>query len=184
MIFEDVRGFGGMSLDPSILDHLGPEPLERGFTTRYLADTLKGSTQAIKVRLLDQSVVAGIGNIYANEALHRARIHPGMPSRDLDETAIRTLRGAIRQTLSAAIRFGSKLQLDFSGSSSKDGLFYFGQSGAASRNPAERFRVYQREAQPCCSCGTPIVRFQQAARSTYACPQCQRVPGPTSASAP
>jgi formamidopyrimidine-DNA glycosylase len=174
LIFEDVRRFGGLSLNCSALDRLGPEPLEPAFTTRRLERALAGSKQPIKVRLLDQSVVAGIGNIYANEALFVAGIHPRTPCGELNPPDIRRLRSAIQRTLTAAVHLGSRLNLDFSGASSKNGLFYYGQRAGIAGSQGERFHVYDREGEACRRCGSRIVRFQQGGRSTYSCPTCQR----------
>jgi formamidopyrimidine-DNA glycosylase len=173
-VFEDTRYFGRLSLDLSAVDKLGPEPLEDEFTAETFAQELKRSRQAIKVKLLDQSVVAGVGNIYASEALFRARISPKKASNRLKPDQIKALRGAIREVLTEAIEFGSTVPVNMTGDKS-DGLFYFGSAPGAPDYYEERLRVYDRAEKPCLNCGTPIKRLVQAARSTFFCPTCQKV---------
>jgi len=172
-IFEDTRYFGSFVLGDGLPEHLGPEPLEPGFTPEYLERELKRSAQAIKVKLLDQSLVAGIGNIYASEALYRAGISPRIAARRLAGDQVRALHSAIREVLGEAIARGSTAPLDFV--SGRDGLFYFGGAGERldSSNYSERLRVYDRAGEPCYVCGTAIRRIVQAARSTFFCPRCQ-----------
>lgn len=173
-VFEDTRYFGRMTLDASSVDGLGPEPLEDGFTTDYFAQQLKRSSQAIKVKLLDQSLVAGIGNIYACEALHRSGVSPRKQAKRLTRSQVERLRENIRDILTAAIDLGSTIRLDFAGSGKKDGLFYYGGSDPAPDTVFERFVVYDLEGEPCPACGSSIRRLTQAARSTFYCPKCQR----------
>jgi formamidopyrimidine-DNA glycosylase len=173
-IYEDTRYFGRLTLDQSGPAKLGPEPLDRHFTDKYFADALKNSTQAIKVKLLDQSVVAGVGNIYASEALFRAGISPKFSAKKLTTAQIKKLRQSIRAVLQKAIRYGSTLPLDFSGTEGRDGVFYYGRAAADSEFSTERLLVYDRHDQPCVKCETPIRRIVQAARSTFYCPDCQR----------
>ena len=176
-IFEDTRHFGRLTLDLAPLQALGPEPWDTEFTSPYLADALRRSAQAIKVRLLDQRLVAGVGNIYASEALFRAGIAPRKRARRLTLAEVERLRFAIREVLQEAIDFGSTVPLDWPGTTQGDGLFYYGRSANAPDYYAERLRVYDREGQPCPSCGGPIRRIVQAARSTYFCPSCQPAAG-------
>ena len=173
LIFEDLRRFGRFQLDNAVLAGLGPEPLEPGFSVAELRKALRRSAQTIKVRLLDQSVVAGIGNIYASEILFQAQIDPRRPARSLDSVELRRLHRAIKRVLSDAIRFGSTIPLDFAGHDSEDNLFYFGQSTEASGRFEERLRVYDREGERCRCCKRRIQRITQGARSTYFCPRCQ-----------
>lgn len=170
-VFEDTRYFGRMTLDPASLDSLGPEPLGPEFTVDRLGLGLGNSRQAIKVRLMDQGLVAGIGNIYASEALHRARVSPRKMARRLTRTETGRLHTAIREVLAEAIECGSTLPLDYSGKAGGGGLFYF---GSGEGNYEERLRVYDREGEPCERCGTSIRKIVQAARSTFFCPACQR----------
>jgi len=176
LIFEDTRYFGRLTLDMTPLAKLGPEPLSPKFTPAYLAAKLKRSSQAIKVKLLDQSLVAGIGNIYASEALFRAGISPRLVARGLRPEQVRRLWRAIRQVLREAIRCGSTVPLSFSRRGKRDGLFYFGRAPNTSDYYAERLQVYGREGEACQVCGTRIRRAIQASRSTFYCPRCQRGP--------
>ncbi len=173
LIYEDTRYFGRFNLDKSPLAKLGPEPLAPDFTADYLARALRRSAQAIKVKLLDQALVAGIGNIYASEALHRAGISPRRAARRLTRVEVGRLRNAIREVLSEAIRFGSTVPLNF-GERAGDGLFYYGRAKGALNYYEERLRVYDRAEQACRRCGGDVRRIVQAARSTYFCPACQR----------
>jgi len=172
-VFEDTRTFGRLTLDTSSIARLGPEPLGNEFTAESFGRDLRRSAQAIKVKLLDQSLVAGIGNIYACEALFRARIPPELPARRLDSRQVKRLWRAIREVLVEAIELGGSIELAHSGEPAGDGLFYFGSAGETANSSPERFRVYDRLGQPCCRCGTAIERRIQAARSTYYCPRCQ-----------
>jgi formamidopyrimidine-DNA glycosylase len=168
-VYEDPRYFGRMSLDLSPLEVLGPEPFE--LSPEAFAKSLKSSRQAIKVKLLDQSLIAGVGNIYASEALFRAGISPKLPANRLTFAQAKKLLQAIREVLKDAIKFGSTVPLKTI-SEKSDALFYFGDDGGGFNG--ERLRVYDREGKPCLNCGTKIQRIIQAARSTYFCPKCQR----------
>ncbi len=171
-VFEDTRYFGRFTLDLSPLDGLGPEPLTPQFCTEDLGRSLSKSNQPIKVKLLDQRVVAGIGNIYASEALFRARIPPGKPARKLSQEERTALCHAIRQVLEQAIGFGSTVPLNFPGRERSNRLFYHGREPEAPSSE-EGLLVYDRENQPCVNCAAPIRRIVQAARSTFFCPNCQ-----------
>ena len=173
-VYEDTRYFGRLTLDGAALARLGPEPLGPGFTARYFEQALRRSGQAIKPRLLDQALVAGVGNIYASEALCRARISPRRRARQLTAAECGRLRRAVRAVLWEAIAFGSTVPLRFSSRGVADGLFYYGRAAGTPDSYTERLRVYARAGQPCGRCGTRIRRLVQAARSTYYCPQCQR----------
>ncbi len=172
LVYEDTRYFGRLTLDISAVNWLGPEPLSDDFDKALLAQSLKRSRQAIKIKLLDQSLVAGVGNIYASEALFRARISPNLPARKLTGAQIARLWRAIRAVLREAIDCGSTVPLNFGGGKS-DGLFYFGRATGALDYYEERLRVYDRAGRPCPNCGTLIKRIHQAGRSTYYCPRCQ-----------
>lgn len=172
-IYEDTRYFGRMTLDLSVIEQLGPEPLGKNFTPEIFARSLKRSRQAIKIKLLDQSLVAGVGNIYASEALFRARISPKLAADQLTFAQARKLWRAIRKVLAEAIAGGSTVQLNFTGGKS-DGLFYFGRATGARDFYEERLRVYDRAGKPCANCREPIKRIVQAARSTFYCPHCQK----------
>lgn len=173
LVFEDTRYFGRLTFDTSALDKLGPEPLNREFSLKHFVQALQRSAQPIKTKLLDQSLVAGIGNIYASEALFRAGISPKLPARKLKLEQVRKLRLAIRQVLVRAIRCGSTVPLNFDGTGGSDGLFYFGRAPDTPDFYEERLQVYDRANSPCPTCGRKIRRIVQAARSTFYCPQCQ-----------
>lgn len=172
-VFEDTRYFGRLTFDTSALSRLGPEPLSDQFTTEAFSDALKRSTQPIKVKLLDQSVVAGVGNIYASEALFRAHISPRAAAHSLKPPQIARLRQAIRETLQDAVRHGSTVPLNYSGAGERDGLFYFGSAPGTPDFYEERLHVYDRAGKPCINCSARIKRIVQAARSTFYCPECQ-----------
>jgi formamidopyrimidine-DNA glycosylase len=173
-VFEDTRYFGRLSLDLQPLDALGPEPLEPAFAAASFAQALGRSRQAIKVRLLDQSLVVGLGNIYASEALFRAGISPRHAANRLGLAEVRRLRAAIRRVLAEAIAWGSTVPLNRSGQNQRDRLFYYGRVPGTPDGYTERLRVYDRAGLPCVRCRAPIRRIVQAGRSTYFCPQCQR----------
>ena len=172
-VFEDTRCFGRLTLNPELLDKLGPEPLSTKFTITQFAFALKNSRQPVKIKLLDQTVVAGVGNIYASEALFHARIDPRLAAGKLSPAQIRSLFTAIRHVLRHAIRRGSTIPLDWAGAGLRDGLFYFGGTEPHSNRRQEQLRVYDRAGRPCASCRTLVHRIVQANRSTYFCPTCQ-----------
>ncbi len=173
-VFEDTRYFGRLTLDVASLDALGPEPLGNEFDGKTLRNALSRSTQAIKVKLLDQSVVAGIGNIYASEVLFQARISPRKAAGRLTHNQCNNLAVSIHETLSEAIQCGSTMPLNFSGTDKRDGHFYYGRAENTANYSEERMLVYGREGEPCSRCGKPIRRIVQSARSTFYCRVCQR----------
>ncbi len=173
-VYEDPRYFGRLTLDSRALARMGPEPLSEDFTSAAFGAALTRFRQAIKVKLLDQALVAGVGNIYASEALFRARIAPQLAARKLGRTQVQALRRTIREVLTEAIRFGSTIPLHHGEKRSGDGLFYFGRAAGAADYYTERLRVYDRKGLPCLRCQTPIRRIVQAARSTFYCPVCQK----------
>lgn len=143
---------------------LGPEPLTDAFTVDVFADALRRRTAPIKQVLLDQQVVAGVGNIYASEALWVARLHPETPARDLTRARLTALRDAIRAVLAAA-----------------PSARYYGAADATT-DVEPVWQVYDREGESCGRCGRAIVRSVHGARSSYHCPRCQRRPGGTTTS--
>jgi formamidopyrimidine-DNA glycosylase len=147
----------------SVLGGLGPDALTDLPRSAALELALARRSAPIKALLLDQRIVAGLGNIYADEALHRARIDPRRPGGTLTAAEIGRLRTAIRITLAAGLRWGG---------TSLDDLAYLLPDGTAGEYTA-RLRAYGREDQPCRVCGTPIRRVMLRQRSTHWCPRCQ-----------
>src|SRR5919106_2911044 len=166
VIYRDVRRFGTWRLlepeevVPYLAKRLGKEPLER-FSSRDLRARLAGRRAPLKTVLLDQRVVAGLGNIYADEALWRARINPLRPAESLTREEAGRLHRAIRQ----ALRTGIARQ----GSTLRD---YARPDGSAGSMQTE-FRVYGRDGQPCPRCRTPIAKARVAGRGAWFCPRCQ-----------
>jgi formamidopyrimidine-DNA glycosylase len=173
-VFEDVRYFGRLTLNLGTVSDLGPEPLSEAFTAKSFAEALKRSRQPIKVRLLDQTVVAGVGNIYASEALFRAGISPLKQANRVSPGEVLRLRTTLRKVLTEAIKWGSTVPLSYRAEPGNDGLFYFGSASNGESYYDERLRVYDRAGKPCHCCGSAIVRCVQAARSTFYCQHCQR----------
>ena len=168
--YRDVRRFGTwLVLEPGELDdylaaRIGGEPFDDAFTAAALARSLDGRRAPVKAALLDQKAVAGIGNIYADEALWRARIHPLTPAGDVDRRAVGRLRRAVREALELGIaRQGATLR-DYRGPDGENGAMQL------------EFRVYGREGEPCERCGTLIAKTRAAGRGTWFCPSCQPAP--------
>lgn len=161
LVFNDVRKFGRIWVteDPeNVLNGLGIEPLGTDFTSEWLIRRLQGQKRVIKAVLLDQSIIAGIGNIYADESLFDAGILPTRPAGSLTAEECGRLRDSIRKTLEHAI--------EQNGSS-----FDWAYKGGHFQN---EFRVYQRKGEPCPVCGTPIEKITAAQRGTHFCPVCQK----------
>jgi len=142
----------------------GPEPLTRSFSAERFAERLKGRSARLKALLLDQSFIAGVGNIYADEALWRARLHPLRAADTLDAADVRRLHRSVRQVLRQAVANR--------GSSVSDYVDAKGERGSN----ADRLAVYRRTEQPCFRCGTRIKRIVVTQRSTHFCPRCQVEP--------
>lgn len=169
--YRDVRRFGTwLLLEPEedaqyLTERLGEEPLGEGFTTSVLADRFENRRAPIKAAILDQRAAAGMGNIYADEALWRARIHPLTPAGELTRPEIRRLQRGIREALRAGIaRQGTTLR------------DYRTPAGARG-SMQDELRVYGREDEPCERCGTAIAKTRVAGRGTWYCPHCQPEPG-------
>jgi formamidopyrimidine-DNA glycosylase len=173
-VFEDTRYFGRMTLDLSSVKKLGPEPWDKKISGEIFWHELKRSRQPIKVKLLDQSLIAGVGNIYASEALFRARISPRLAANKLTLAQAEKLLRCVRKVLAEAIAGGSTVQLNFGGGKT-DSLFYFGRAPGAENYYEERLLVYDRAGKPCVRCGKSIKRVVQAARSTFFCSGCQKL---------
>lgn len=167
--YNDPRKFGRIWLVPDrmpVLSKLGPEPLADEFTLDGFVARLARRNAPIKALLLDQSVVAGVGNIYADESLFHARIHPARAGGSLNTDELTRLQKAVRDVLSAGIaRRGSTL----GGSNLQNYL----RPGGLPGDFQNEFFVFRRTGQPCLVCGTPIVRIVIAQRSTHFCPNCQ-----------
>lgn len=170
--FTDLRQFGRIWLVPEEelpqmveLKKLGPEPLTEAFTEEYFLRRLRSSRRRIKPLLLDQEVVAGIGNIYADEALYAARIHPAREAADLSLREGKALYRAIRKVLQEGIAHR--------GTSIQDYVDATGQEGSHQHF----LRVHNRAGKPCQECGTTIQKVKLGGRGTYFCPNCQPLPG-------
>ena len=167
LAYRDVRRFGtwvvvpGHELESYIGGKNGPEPLGPRFTTAWLAEQLSTRRAPLKAVLLDQRVVAGLGNIYADEALWRARLNPVRAAASLGAEEVRLLHRAIR----AALRTGIRLQ----GST----LSTYAQPDGSPGTMQREFRVYGRAGEPCLRCRTPIAKTRVGGRGTWYCPYCQ-----------
>ncbi|HJU37341.1 MAG TPA: bifunctional DNA-formamidopyrimidine glycosylase/DNA-(apurinic or apyrimidinic site) lyase [Gaiellaceae bacterium] len=165
--YRDVRRFGTWLLlepgeaEPYLGARVGDEPLDALFTAARLGERLRGRRMSLKAALLDQRTLAGLGNIYADEALWRAKLSPLRPAADLDRAELRRLHRAIR----AALEHGLARQ----GSTLRDYRLPDGSGGSMQ----DEFRVYGRRDEPCDRCGTPIARTRVAGRTTWYCPTCQ-----------
>jgi len=164
----DPRRFGAVlwcQEEPSqhpLLAALGPEPLAEEFTTTYLYQRTRNRKAPIKTFIMDSKVVVGVGNIYANEALYLAGIHPERQAATLSRPRIQRLVAAIRQVLTEAIAAGGTTLRDFVGGDGRPGYF------------AQQLNVYGRDQQPCPRCTTPLRMTRLGQRATYYCPHCQR----------
>jgi formamidopyrimidine-DNA glycosylase len=167
--FVDPRRFGMLDLCAADelashrwLRHLGLEPLDPAFDGPALLRVLAGRRAALKVALMDQRLVVGVGNIYASEALFRAGVSPLRPAGRLEPREADRLAAAVKEVLLEAIEAG--------GSSLRDYVQSNGELGNFQRD----FRVYDRAGEPCVACGGPVLRMVQGARATYHCGRCQR----------
>jgi formamidopyrimidine-DNA glycosylase len=165
--FNDPRRFGSLlwcTGDPhehALLAALGPEPLGDDFDADYLAARAKGRKAAVKLFLMDQRIVVGVGNIYASEALFRAGVRPRRAAGRIKRVEWQRIVAAIRDVLTDAIRQGGTTLRDYVSADGTPGYF------------RQELFVYERSGQPCRRCATPIRHLVQGQRSTYFCPQCQ-----------
>lgn len=160
LVFNDTRKFGRVWLTANpenVLGKLGPEPLSRGFTSQWLHTALHNRHRQLKPLLLDQTFLAGLGNIYTDEALHIAKLHPLAASDSITAEQARALQDAVRTVLKEGIRRNG---------ASIDWVYRGGEF-------QNHFRVYDREGKPCPVCGTKIERIIVGQRSTHYCPNCQ-----------
>lgn len=164
LILDDPRALGRVTLhSPNelqiLFSSLGPEPLEAGFTPASFAARARASRKPIKLLLMDQQAVAGLGNIYAAEVLFQTRIHPARPASRISTQRLSALHTAIVDTLRLAIDSAVKA---------------YEQPGRFAEGEDFPLAVYGREGEPCMRCGTHIHRIRQGGRSTYFCPGCQK----------
>jgi formamidopyrimidine-DNA glycosylase len=167
--YRDVRKFGTMHLfrkGEELLHlpllQLGPEPFQSEFTAGYLAEKLGKTERIVKATLLDQTVLVGLGNIYVDEALFRAGIHPDRKSKSLSQEEIERLHKEIIHTLTEAVEMGGSTIRSYVNSQGQMGMFQ------------QNLFVYSRKEEPCRKCGTPIEKKVSAGRGTHYCPDCQR----------
>jgi formamidopyrimidine-DNA glycosylase len=166
--FNDPRRFGSLHYtgEPAdkhpLLAKLAPEPLDPAFNTEYLWGITRGRRVAIKQLLMNSQLVVGVGNIYASEALFRAKIRPRRPARTLTRLEAGRLVRAVKTVLQMAIRVGGTTLRDYVGADGQPGYF------------RQKLYVYERHSQPCRACRTPIRQLTQGQRSTYYCPSCQK----------
>ncbi|MEC9306747.1 MAG: bifunctional DNA-formamidopyrimidine glycosylase/DNA-(apurinic or apyrimidinic site) lyase [Candidatus Neomarinimicrobiota bacterium] len=165
LIFHDTRKFGRIYLYNDLTpinERHGPEPLGKNFSVGWLHRALQQRKRNIKALLLDQSFLAGLGNIYVDESLWAAGIHPGSISNALPEARIRRLHEAVQAILNAAITARGTTIIDFS--------YLNGQSG----HYTSQLRIFGRQGQPCITCGREIEKIKVAGRGTYVCSRCQK----------
>lgn len=169
LYFNDQRKFGWVRLMPTLevpnidfMQKVGPEPLERDFTHEQFAQRFtRRAKSPIKAAILDQTVVAGVGNIYADESLWGARIHPLTKVASVSPAEYKLLYSELRDVMNLAIEKGGSTDKNYVNAEGKRGSYM------------DFARVFRREGQPCPRCGTTIIKFKAAGRGTHICPQCQ-----------
>lgn len=167
--FEDPRRFGFIQqvkltkkgADPEELNHLGPEPLTSKFTAKHLLKALCKKKMPIKTAIMDNSIVVGVGNIYANEALFMSKISPLTPANQLTEEQLIVFVKTIKKTLKKAIKAGGTTIADFKGVDGSEGKFN------------QELLVYGKDGEKCTKCPDTIIRIKQSGRATFYCPSCQ-----------
>ncbi len=164
LFFNDLRKFGWVRLGPNKEGPVSADAVSSQFTEEYLKSATANSKKPIKVLLMDQEKIAGIGNIYANDSLFVAGINPERKANSLSAKEITDLYNAIRKILSEGIKY--------KGSSAKDEVYRLPDGTMGSYQ--NHFKVYQREGKPCLKCGEKILRIKQAGRSSFYCPNCQK----------
>jgi formamidopyrimidine-DNA glycosylase len=170
LFFNDQRKFGWVRFFPTVevpninfMQKLGPEPLEDSFTHKVFVQRLnRRKNSGIKAVLLDQTVLAGIGNIYADESLWAAKIHPIVLVKNISESKIKVLHKEIKNILQLSIDKGGSTDRNYVNAEGKKGSYI------------EFASVFRREGQPCKRCGTDIVKIRVAGRGTHVCPKCQK----------
>ncbi|WP_433743588.1 DNA-formamidopyrimidine glycosylase [Falsibacillus pallidus] len=168
--YKDVRKFGTMHLFPKgkelmepPLNKLGPEPFSEEFTAEWLFGRLQRTERVVKAVLLDQTAVVGLGNIYVDEVLFRAGIHPERKANSLSESEVKKIRNETILTLQEAVDKGGSTIRSYLNSQGQIGMFQL------------QLFVYGRKGEECKKCGTPIEKFSTAGRGTHICPNCQKV---------
>ena len=169
LVYEDVRKFGTMEvLIPELVDSyflakkIGPEPTEADFKAPAFQAALKKSKKPIKSALLDQKLVAGLGNIYVDEVLYRAKVHPARLGQSLTAREAKAIRKETIAVLAQAVEKGGSTVRSYSNAFGEDGTMQ------------EEHQVYGKTGQPCLRCGTPIEKIQLGGRGTHFCPHCQK----------
>jgi formamidopyrimidine-DNA glycosylase len=169
LYFNDQRKFGWMRLLPTIevpnidfMKKVGPEPLEANFTAKeFTARFTRRAKSPIKAALLDQSVIAGVGNIYADESLWGAKVHPQTLVKNVSAAQFRSLYSELRKVMNIAIEKGGSTDKNYVNAEGKKGSYM------------DFARVFRREGEACPRCGTTIIKFRAAGRGTHICPHCQ-----------
>jgi formamidopyrimidine-DNA glycosylase len=169
LYFNDQRKFGWVRLLPTIevpnidfMMKVGPEPLEADFTVKQFTECFKRRAKSpIKAALLDQTVIAGVGNIYADESLWGAKIHPLTLVKDVTNAEFKTLYSELREVMNLAIEKGGSTDKNYVNAEGKRGSYM------------DFARVFRREGMECPRCGTEIIKFRAAGRGTHICPHCQ-----------
>lgn len=169
LYFNDQRKFGWVKLLPTLevpnidfMRRVGPEPLEADFTAKQFTERFTRKARSpIKAALLDQTVIAGVGNIYADESLWGAKVHPLTKVADLSTAKLTTLYKELRAVMNVAIEKGGSTDRNYVNAEGKKGSYI------------DFARVFRREGQPCPRCGTEIVKTRAAGRGTHTCPRCQ-----------
>ena len=160
--FGSMHHFAGLDAEQPLLAHLGPEPLTDGLTGDYLYEQTRRRSVAIKQALMDNTLVVGVGNIYANESLFRAGIHPNRAANRVSLARYRRLVFEVKTVLTEAIAAGGSTLRDFVNTAGEPGYFQLD------------YFVYGRDGQPCRVCGTPLKLMRHGGRATVFCPHCQR----------
>jgi len=164
LIFNDPRRFGLVDIyktNKLPFDKLGVEPLSKGFTVKYLLNKFKTKKIAVKLAIMDQEIVVGVGNIYASEALFDSKIHPKKPANLLVEEDLQALVKSIQKVLKSAITSGGSTLRDYARADGTSGYFQ------------HKFKVYGRAGEPCVNCSRPLSNFKLGGRSTFFCEKCQ-----------
>ncbi len=167
--YNDPRRFGAWLFEEygeqhKVLSHLGPEPLSNAFTLDYFKDIARRKKTVVKQFIMDNKVVVGVGNIYANESLFMSHIHPQIPANQLDEVQLALLHTNIKRVLETAIKQGGTTLKDFNQVDGKPGYF------------AQALQVYGRSGEKCTGCMSDIEEVKIGQRNTFYCPKCQPLP--------